>query len=53
MKMVDDSRRPRRFATVMSSTAKTAMGTRHGSTSGRADVTAAMPDDTLTATVST
>ena len=42
MKSVDDSRKPRRLATAISRTAKTAMGTRQPSTSGTAEVTAAI-----------
>jgi hypothetical protein len=52
-KSLPDSRMPRRFATAMPTTAATQSAGRYGKSSGTADVSAATPAATLTATVRT
>ena len=52
-KSLPDSRMPRRFASAMPTTAVTQSAERYGKRVGTADVRAAMPAATLTATVST
>ena len=52
-KMRPDSRMPRRFATAIPTTATTQSHGRYGNSPGTADVSAAIPAATLTATVST
>ncbi len=52
-KSFPDSRMPRRLASEMSTTAAHAEQTRQGNSAGTAEVMAATPAATLTATVST
>ena len=52
-KMRPDSRTPRRLPTVSTATNASAISMRYGTHSGKADVRAATPAATLTATVST
>jgi hypothetical protein len=51
-KSLPDSRTPRRLPIAMSAIAATQSATREGKSTGKADVRAAMPAETLTATVS-
>ena len=53
VKMLPDSRTPRRLARVTAITATTQIATRQGNRIGRADVMAATPEAVLTATVKT
>ena len=52
MKIVPDSRTPRRLPSMRSRTMPTAISTRSGNSSGMTDVMAATAADTDTATVS-
>jgi hypothetical protein len=50
-KIRPDSRRPRRLPQASRTTNPTAITTRHGSSTWKAEVRAAVPAETLTATV--
>ncbi len=51
MKIVPDSRMPRRFPSIRTSTMSTAISTRSGNSSGTTEVIAATAAETETATV--